>query len=356
MADRLVRTVRLLRSAIALAVIWLAGGAALAASTAPSTAPGAAAVPSPHAIDIPGWFTDTFLDLREDVREAARENKRVLLYFGQDGCPYCKELLQTNFTQPAIVEKTRRHFTAIALNIWGDREVTGIDGKVMSEKDFARALRVQFTPTLLVLDEKGAVIARINGYYPPHRLSAALDWAADRSVKKAAFAEHMRTAVKEAASERLHEQPFLMKTATLTRKRGAKPLAVLFETRFCSGCDELHRESFARPEVRALLEKFDVARIALGDTAQLTTPGGRRMAADAWVRELRVAYTPSMVFFDDTGREVFRVEAYLRPFHLASSLDYVSSGAFRSEPNYQRFLQARVERMRERGERVDLWK
>ena len=43
--------------------------------------------PSPHAINIPPWFQETFLDFREDVREAAAQGKRLLVYFGQDGCP-----------------------------------------------------------------------------------------------------------------------------------------------------------------------------------------------------------------------------------------------------------------------------
>jgi CelD/BcsL family acetyltransferase involved in cellulose biosynthesis len=50
------------------------------------------------------------------------------------------------------------------------------------------------------------------------------------------------------------------------------------------------------------------------------------------------------------------VEAYLRPFHLASALDYVSSGAYRKEPSFQRFIQTRAERLRDRGETVDLWR
>jgi thioredoxin-related protein len=91
-------------------------------------APGAAAqVPSPHAIDIPRWFTESFLDFKDEVAEAARSGKRVMVYFGQDGCPYCKALMVANFgTSPAaqkITAKTRQHFVAIALNLWGDREV-----------------------------------------------------------------------------------------------------------------------------------------------------------------------------------------------------------------------------------------
>ena len=42
------------------------------------------------------------------------------------------------------------------------------------------------------------------------------------------------------------------------------------------------------------------------------------------------------------GTEVFRVEAYVRPFHFASALDYVASGAYRKEPSFQRYLQARA--------------
>jgi hypothetical protein len=52
---------------------------------------------------------------------------------------------------------------------------------------------------------------------------------------------------------------------------------------------------------------------------------------------------------------VFRAEGYLRPFHLAAAMDYVASGAYRAEPSYQRYLQARADRMRAEGKTVDLW-
>src|SRR5213592_2254149 len=63
-----------------------------------------------------------------------------------------------------------------------------------------------------------------------------------------------------------------------------------------------------------------------------------------------------IVFFDATGREVIRTEAYIRPFHLAGAFAYVSSGEYRNEPSFQRFLQARADRMHKRGQPVDLWK
>ena len=112
----------------------------------------------------PKWFKTSFLDLREDLHEATAAKKRLMLYFYQDGCPYCKKLLQDNFSQRDIANKTRATVDTIAINMWGSNEVTGLDGKVTNEKKFARSLNVNFTPTLLFLNEQGQVIMRINGY------------------------------------------------------------------------------------------------------------------------------------------------------------------------------------------------
>ena len=306
---------------------------------------------------LPPVFVETLLELPDDAVQAAKAGKRLLLYFGQVGCPYCKELMQTSFTQKAIVDKVAKHFLPIAFNLFGDREVTWFDGKVRSEKEFAKHLKVQFTPTLLLLDEKGNVIARINGYYPPHRFSAALDYAAQRLEGKLSFAEHMKSVPQTGASATLNEQLFFMKPPfNLVRKPGGKPLAVLFETRHCAPCDELHKEGFKREKTMAVVSRFDVARFSLSGRETLTTPDGRRRNAEAWGRELGISYTPSVVFFDDRGREVFRLEAYVRPFHFTSSFEYVASGAYRKEPEFQRFLQNKAEHMKEGGEKLELWK
>ena len=130
---------------------------------------------APHAVsDLPAFFVETFLHIPDDAADAAKAGKRLLLYFGQDGCPYCKELIQTNFSQKAIADLTRENFLPIGLNLWGDRETTWFDGQLRSEKELAKHLKVQFTPTVLLLDEKGRIVARINGYYPPHRFTAAV--------------------------------------------------------------------------------------------------------------------------------------------------------------------------------------
>jgi thioredoxin-related protein len=227
----------------------------------------------------------------------------------------------------------------------------------MNEKELARVLKVQFTPTLLFFDEKGKVVARLNGYYPPQRFEPVLDYVAGHLERRQALGDYLKQRVREPASPVLHDEPFFLGPPyDLRRKAGAKPLAVLFETPHCSPCDELHREGLHRAEVRALVDGFDVARFSLAASTRLTSPAGRATTVQAWARELGVTYTPTIVFFDRSGVEVFRIDAYLRPFHLAASFDYVAGGGYRNEPSFQRYLQARAERLRARGETVDLWR
>src|SRR5687767_5184242 len=207
-----------------------------------------AAAPSPHAIDIPKWFSDSFLDLRDDVRDAAKEGKRLMLYFGQDGCPYCKALMKVNFGDPAITATTRRHYIAVALNIWGDREVTWLDGRVMPEKELARVLKVQYTPTLLFFDEKGEVALRLNGYQPPERFRVALEYARLPKEGRPPYGDYL--AGKSGGTPAKAEEDL----ASILGK--GRPVLVIVSRPGCRECEELEREGLKRPEVSRELKAF----------------------------------------------------------------------------------------------------
>jgi thioredoxin-related protein len=294
--------------------------------------PALAAEPSPHAIDIPKWFVESFLDLRDDVRDAQARGKRLMVYFGQDGCPYCKALMKVTFGDEAVAAATRRDFMAVALNLWGDREVTWIDGRTTSEKELGRRLDVQFTPTLLFFDEKGAVRLRLNGYQPPERFRLALEYARKGGDTSPSFTAFLAKRAGGSASP----EPDI---AALVRK--GKPVVVVVSSPNCRECDELEREAFQRPDVKRLLDAFTVERQSL---------------AGAWAYTQGVSFPPSLVFLDRAGREVFRSDGYLRPYHVAAMLEYVSSGAYAKEKSFQRYIQRRADEARARGGTVDLWK
>lgn len=313
--------------------------------------------PGSRAIEIPKWFTESFLDFRDEVRDAAREHKRVMVYFGQDGCPYCKALMEVDFGQPDIVATTRREFVAIALNLWGDRDTTWIDGRTMPEKELATALKVQFTPTLLFLDEKGGIALRLNGYLPPESFRVALDYASRRGENQETFTDYLarRTHGKAAAASASGPLPGRGSPDLPRILRAGKPVLVVFGYDGCRDCEELRREGFTRPGVKELLARFAVVDLDLAGKRKVVTPEGQESDERGWARSLQVLYGPTLVFLDAGGREVFRSEGYLKPFHLASTLDYVASGAYRDEPNFQRYVQKRADGLRAQGRVVDLW-
>lgn len=312
------------------------------------------------ATEYPAWFKASFLDLREDIDEARKNGKRVILMFTQDGCPYCSALVERNLSQREIEATMREKFDVVAVNIWGDREVVGLDGKPYTEKSYSAALKIQFTPSLLFFDEAGKTVLRLNGYVPPARMQAALDWVGGRHENKVAFRDFVaaREAPKKQASGEMIGEDFFLKNATDLRRRGkpSRPLAVFFEQKDCPDCEVLHRRVLADPETREVIARFDNVQLDMWSRDPITTPEGRRMAVRDWVRQLGLNYAPGIVLFDNTGKEAIRWESSFRVFHTLGMFDYLVSGAYLKEPSFQRFLSAKAEHIREAGRDVNIWR
>lgn len=156
----------------------------LCASALIAAAVSAAAADAPQEILVPAWFKVSFLDFRDDVREAAAAKKHLMIYVSLNGCPWCKRLVEVNFRDKAIVERMQKNFDAVEINIVGSSETVWLDGVHATEKALATRLKVRSTPTLLFLDERGATVLRLNGYYEPDRFLLALDYVSNREYRK----------------------------------------------------------------------------------------------------------------------------------------------------------------------------
>ena len=99
------------------------------------------------------WQRDTFKDLAEDLDEANAEDKRLLVMVEQRGCIYCKKLHETVFSIPEVAQYIAKNFMVVQYNMFGDEEVTDIDGKTLTEKTAARKWGLAFTPTVVFLPD-----------------------------------------------------------------------------------------------------------------------------------------------------------------------------------------------------------
>jgi thioredoxin-related protein len=302
----------------------------------------------------PEWFKVSFLDLFEDIEDAADSNKRLMVFYYQDGCPYCKKLLEDNFGQREISDKTQQYFDVVTINLWGDKEVT-VGDRAYTEKEFAEALKVQYTPTLLFFNEDNKIVFRANGYYPPEKFSALLDYIGKKQESSLSYQDYMEKVNPQPSTGRIHDEiNSVVSISDLTVKNNNKPLLVMFEQKKCSTCDELHTDLLNRKESVEIVSRFNVAVLDMWSNQIIKTPSGEKMKIRDWARKLDVKYAPSLLFFDETGEEVFRSDAYLKAFHTQSVMEYVSSGAYKTQSNFQRYIDERADHLREQGIEVNL--
>lgn len=310
------------------------------------------------ATEYPAWFKESFLNLKDDIAEAQSHNKRVMILFTQDNCPYCHALVERNLSQQDIETYLRKNFDVIAINMWGDREVVALDHQRTTEKQFAASLKVQYTPSILFLDEAGQTVLRLNGFIPPARFKTALEFVAQGKEKETSYRDYVAAhQPPESGGELIDESFFRRPPFDLTRKGGkARPVAVFFEQRDCPSCAELHARVLPDKETRNIIAQFDTIQLNMWSGTPLITPQGKTTTAREWAKELDIKYAPSIVVFNEKGKEIIRSEAFFKLFHTQGIFTYVLSGAYLKEPSFQRYLSARAEHFREQGRDVDIWR
>jgi thioredoxin-related protein len=288
----------------------------------------------------PSWFKFSFLDLRDDLQEAKEAGKKgIALYFGQKNCAYCKALMEINFKTPDIVRFTRKNFDIIPIDIWGGKLVTDLNGVTLSERKLAVRENMNFTPSFLVFDADGNEVLRLRGYYPPYTFRAALRYVAEGSYKEESLRAYMDRADPPGKFdlEDMNEQTFFLPPPyALGRSKipAERPLIVFFEQKACHACDILHTGPIGDKDTVALLKQFDTVQLDARSDAPVVTPTGERTTANEWARQLNIFYTPALIFFDERGREILRLDSVTRLYRLKGVMKYVLTKAYEKYPTY----------------------
>ena len=147
------------------------------------------------------WFLNSFLDLREDLDNAASEGKRLAIMWELRGCPYCRETHLVNFADPGITEYVRANFEILQLNLLGARKVTDFDGKELTEKELAERYAIRFTPTfqffppsvdgVAAKEPLAREVARAPGYLKPPHFLAMFRFVRDQGYERGTFRDYL---------------------------------------------------------------------------------------------------------------------------------------------------------------------
>lgn len=302
--------------------------------------------PLEEEVSHPPWFKLSFLDFAEDLNDSIRAGKQgLLVYFGQKHCSYCKAMIEGNFAKLDILAYTQKHFDVIGIDIHGQREVTDFAGSTWTEHSFSVDNKVNFTPTLIFYDPNQREALRLPGYYPPYKFRAALEYVADGYYLKEDFRSYLARAdvgtVFEAGDMNF-EDFFASGPQVLDRSRlrGERPLVVFFEQGDCHACDVLHTGPLRDPDILGQFFKLDSTQLNMWEDTPVITPAGKKTTARQWADKLGLFYTPTLIFFDEQGKEIIRVDSVVQFYRLQNVLEYVISGAYRKYPTFQQWRRA----------------
>ena len=305
---------------------------------------------------MPSWFLDSFLDLNEDIEELASKNKRLILFMHQDNCPYCYKFITKNLSDESTKNKILKNFGVVALNMFGDRDITDINAEEYTEKEFAIKNKVQFTPSLLFFNEEGKQLLRLNGYINTKDFNLALDYIKDKKENSLSYKEYLSAKRNTKQAVGLISEPDLFtKTRNFLRKNDSKKMAIFFESPNCNECETLHSKLLKDETTRKLLKKLDLYQVDMDSSLSIVTPSRMIIKIKDWTKQLNITHTPTVIFFNEKAEEIIRVESNFKNFHFQTIVDYVVSNAYKEEKEFQRYLSKRVDVIRKKGIDVNIW-
>jgi thioredoxin-related protein len=298
---------------------------------------------------LPDWFKSSFLNFQEDVDEARRAGRHVLVFLDLNDCPYCARTLDENFHRGDNSEYLRKNFDVIAVNIKGSQEVTWIDQATYTEKDLAIKLKVVGTPALVFIDPDGKKVLQLNGYRTPPTLRHALEYVHLKEYRQQSLSAYIEKRQK-APVYTFRDHPRFEPVTDFARHR--QPLVVIFEDKNCADCDGFHAKVLNHPDVQAELKPFRVVRLDAYADTPIVDISGTRTTPRGWAASLGLTHRPGVVLFHE-GREAGRIEGRFYHFHFKEMLRFVSGRHYQRYDRFGAYLDDRQPELLRQGVNID---
>ena len=186
-----------------------------------------------------------------------------------------------------------------------------------------------------------------------------------------AKSEKANLVLPEMGPDGLYVQPWFLNSFLVLKDdlaeaaASGKRFVILWEQKGCPYCKETHMVNLAQPAINKYVrENFLVLQLNLWGSRKVTDFDGQELEERALARKWGITFTPTIMFFEESvekvaGRpgvkaEVARMPGYFKPFHFISMFQYVRDKAY-TKQHFQKYIQAKADRMRKEGKEVTIW-
>lgn len=137
------------------------------------------------------------LEDAQKLNEKKETAKWIIVDMNTSWCGPCRMMERNTFTDNGVIELMNEHFHAVNFNAEGPDDVT-FNGKVYSNPSYdvnrgsgrnsmhelTKYFKISGYPTLVVIDEKGAVVQLIVGYQSPQNMISVLTGLLEKQSKE----------------------------------------------------------------------------------------------------------------------------------------------------------------------------
>ena len=127
-----------------------------------------------------------WISLEEALEAQKREPRKIMMDVYTQWCGPCKMMMANTFTNANVIEYVNANYYAVKFDAESPDPVTYM-GQVFTNPNYdpnargrngvhelSRAMKVNAYPTIVYMDEKGAIIAPISGYKQPSQMELYL--------------------------------------------------------------------------------------------------------------------------------------------------------------------------------------
>jgi thioredoxin-related protein len=143
------------------------------------------------------FFDQSSLDF---TMPASGYEKPLAVFFEQTNCPNCDNLHQ-EVIKGVDTNKTIRQFRNAQLDMWSDTKVVTPEGKSINAKEWAKQLKINYAPSIVLFDKQGKEIIRIEAMFKAFHTESVFDYVLSEAYKTESsfqtYISHRADAIRE---------------------------------------------------------------------------------------------------------------------------------------------------------------